>query len=417
MSKVICDVCGTAYPETSATCPICGSAKNTSVQTAAGSESPEEGRPYTYVKGGRFSKSNVRKRTQQHAEPSRQEQPERSRGGGGNAGLIAVVIVLVLAIVVIAGYITVRYFSNRNSDNPSLNNNTETQTPSASSSQPVSDTVPCTGLTLDKSSIEFSTAGSAWLLGVVAEPADTTDQIIFTSSNEAVATVNEVGNVQAVGGGEATITVTCGSITAECTVVCGFQGGAEPSTEPTEAPVDVPAGFELKLNRKDFTLSKASDSWTLYKETDGIKASDITWTSADPKVATVEDGVVKGVNYGDTTITATIGDQTASCIVRVRFYGKTDDDNGDGDGDEETGQVHISHTDATIAVGETFQLTLTTAEGVKINVEWTPSQEDYVNINGSQITGKAVTPNGGITLTATYEDVTYSCIVRVKAAD
>lgn len=416
MSKVICDVCGTAYPETSASCPICGSAKNTSVQTAAGSESPEEGRPYTYVKGGRFSKSNVRRRTQQAPEAPRQEQPERRRsGGGGNAGLIAVVIVLVLAIVAIAGYITVRYFANRNPDTPKPNPSTN-QTPNPSTTDPISDSVPCTGLTLDKTSIEFSASGSAWLLGVVAEPENTTDQITFTSSDEAVATVNEVGNVQAVGGGEATITVTCGSITAECKVVCGFQGGPNPTTEPTEPPVQIPEGFQLKLNRKDFTLSKATDSWTLYKETSGIKASDITWTSADPKVATVEDGVVKGVNYGDTTVTATIGDQTASCIVRVRFYGKTDDGDGDDGNGEDTNKVNISHTDATIEVGETFQLTLTTSEGVKIKVDWVASQEDYVNINGSQITGKKVTPNGGITLTTTYEDVTYTCIVRVKAA-
>ena len=36
MSKVICDVCGTTYPETAQQCPICGCAKNTTAQTVAG---------------------------------------------------------------------------------------------------------------------------------------------------------------------------------------------------------------------------------------------------------------------------------------------------------------------------------------------------------------------------------------------
>ena len=62
MSKVICDVCGTAYPETAAQCPICGCAKNSADQTAAaavGSAGDTSASSYTYVKGGRFSKRNA----------------------------------------------------------------------------------------------------------------------------------------------------------------------------------------------------------------------------------------------------------------------------------------------------------------------------------------------------------------------
>ena len=31
MSKIICDICGTAYPDTAAECPVCGCAKDLSV--------------------------------------------------------------------------------------------------------------------------------------------------------------------------------------------------------------------------------------------------------------------------------------------------------------------------------------------------------------------------------------------------
>ena len=64
MNKVICDVCGTAYPETSSHCPICGCAKKSVDRTSAG----EEDGSYAYVKGGRFSKKNVRKRANGQAQ-------------------------------------------------------------------------------------------------------------------------------------------------------------------------------------------------------------------------------------------------------------------------------------------------------------------------------------------------------------
>ena len=60
MSKIICDVCGTSYPETATQCPICGCMRPAEAQGLSGeAESP---RTYTHVKGGRFSKANVRKR-------------------------------------------------------------------------------------------------------------------------------------------------------------------------------------------------------------------------------------------------------------------------------------------------------------------------------------------------------------------
>ena len=64
MNKVICDVCGTDYPETASQCPVCGCVRRGGSQTSAGNATAnsESAAGYTYVKGGRFSKSNVRKR-------------------------------------------------------------------------------------------------------------------------------------------------------------------------------------------------------------------------------------------------------------------------------------------------------------------------------------------------------------------
>lgn len=421
MSKVICDVCGTTYPETASSCPICGCAKNTTAQTAADSAQQADGETgYTYVKGGRFSKSNVRKRNKRAREKLRAEDPENMQEGGANKGLVIVVLVLLLAIVAVLIYIGVRFFAPNIFDQPTTPSTSQTD-PSGTTGNTEPEKIPCTEIDLATTTVELSEAGSSWLISAEALPANTTDKITYTSADETIATVSENGKITAVAGGETVITVTCGEISVECKVVCSFGEPTEP-TEPTEPPFEVPAGFELKLNRKDFTLTKEGESWTLFKETNGVKPSDITWTSEDTDVAIVEDGKVTGVNYGDTKITATVGDQTVSCIVRVRFRSANTGNNQEG-GENEGGEttapgVKISATDVTISVGETFSLELKDAQQVPIQVEWTASEEGFVTIEGKKITGVS---NGGdgkvksIKVSTTYEGKTYECIVRVKA--
>lgn len=415
MSKVICDVCGTTYPETAASCPICGCAKNTTAQTAADSSQQGEDSGYTYVKGGRFSKKNVRKRNK--AGGKNYDRSKDASGGqdGANKGLVAVIVILVLAIVAVLIYIGIRAFTPaENPNSGSSGQTTEAPQPSTSTAPSVNTDVPCTDIKLSNENITFDIEGSAWLLSVEAEPANTTDTVTFQSSDERVATVTDNGNIKAIGGGEATITVTCGDIVKTCKVVCTFGEPVQPTDETTEPTVEVPDGFVLKLNSEDFTLSSEGSSWQLYKETNGVKASDITWTVDDPKVATVEDGKVTAVDYGDTKVHATYGDQTATCIVRVRFHAAEEND-GEAEGEKLT----INKTDVTIDVGETFLLTLTNSEGVKIDVQWTANKEGYLEIDGSRITaiasGESTTTK--IEVSTTYEGRTYSCVIYVKKAE
>ena len=119
MNKVICDICGTAYPDTAPKCPICGYAKTNAETTVAGAERPtSEG--YTAVKGGRFSKQNVRKRNSSRT--TERTAAEKSRRGekedGGNTGLVLVVIFLLVAIVAVVIYIGVKLFSAPATETP-----------------------------------------------------------------------------------------------------------------------------------------------------------------------------------------------------------------------------------------------------------------------------------------------------------
>ena len=77
--------------------------------------------------------------------------------------------------------------------------------------------VPCTGIVLSKNTITVEKAEGAEQLVATLTPADTTDQVIWSTSNENVATVVD-GVVTVHGIGTATITATCGEQTATATV-------------------------------------------------------------------------------------------------------------------------------------------------------------------------------------------------------
>lgn len=80
----------------------------------------------------------------------------------------------------------------------------------------IAEPVPCTGITLDKSTLTFTEEGSQTIVATVT-PADTTDKVVWSSDAPGVATV-ENGVVTAVGDGTANITATCGNYSASCTV-------------------------------------------------------------------------------------------------------------------------------------------------------------------------------------------------------
>lgn len=76
--------------------------------------------------------------------------------------------------------------------------------------------VPCTALAIDKSSMTFS-SGAPQTIAATVEPENTTDEVVWTTSDSTVATVKD-GVVYPRGNGSATITATCGSISQTCSV-------------------------------------------------------------------------------------------------------------------------------------------------------------------------------------------------------
>ena len=313
MNKVICDVCGTAYPETASVCPICNSARRTAEQTDAASTTASEV-PVTsrdHVKGGRFSKKNVRKRSKVSNSPVRRH--DRDEEEPSNTGLIIVVILLLLAIVAVVIYLALKLFwpvlpPDEPIDEPQQNVDVQPETEDK--------TVSCESLTLDVDKVSLEKVGDARMIYVTVSPANTTDEIVYASSNENVVTVTERGKVVAVGPGEATITIICGSQTITCDVICSIE---EPTEETTEAPTEETTVSleEFRLNREDITMSFAGEKWKLYSGE--IDLGEITWTSNNEAVAKISFGTVEAVGPGTTTVHGEYGGVKVSCIIRCVF--------------------------------------------------------------------------------------------------
>ena len=350
MNKVICDVCGTDYPETASQCPICGTANAGGGQTSAGNTVKAEESTYSPTKGGHFSKNNVRKRmkasaNQQPVLPiSNRDVEEEDNGfdedeleGVSNKGLVVIVVLLLVAIIAVLSYIMITFFGDKDPQDPvqttgtsqsptdqaaepSGTDSTEPSTTEPSETKPVVERVPCTGLVVEEPELELVNQ-NPMQIKLTVQPANTTDPISYASADKNIATVDASGRVKAVGNGKTTVTITCGDQKTEIVVKCELEEPTVPidptvpgeTTEPTAPSATV----ELKLNREDFTLFSVGESWNLYKGE--LDPADITWSSSDESVATVENGKVVAVGPGSAKIFAEYGDQKVFCYVRCAF--------------------------------------------------------------------------------------------------
>lgn len=404
MSKVICDVCGTSYPETAAQCPICGCAR-TDMTGVIMAEEASGG--YTYVKGGRFSKANVKKRNQALQSGGDGDLPRQGeKKSSSNKWLIVFAALLIAAIIAVTLFIILHFAGIGGTKptepvvtEPSVSVQTEPTTePTDVVTEPSLVEIPCTNIELVKAEIALGALGEAYQLEVSVLPADTTDEIIFTSLDTSIATVDESGKVTAVASGETVITVTCGQIFKECSVVCSL-----------EPDIPVPPSFLLELNRTDFTMSYKGESWDLYDDDDLLDSSYITWTSENPAIASVENGVVTATGSGTTKIHAKLEDQEVTCIVRCEFPSHT----GSGGVTEEGSDVYtISHTDVTLRLSndKSFRLVLKDSAGNTVNVTWSVTDASVCSVSGNTVTALKT---GTTTVKVTYAGETYKCIVRV----
>ncbi len=143
----------------------------------------------------------------------------------------------------------------------------------------------------------------------------------------------------------------------------------------------------IALNENTLTLYTNRDpktaTLTATVSPDNATDKTVAWTSADEKVATVENGVVTAVGNGTTTITAQAGDKTAVCTVTVSTRSSSS-----GGTSKTTYPVNTPTADnGTAAVspknaakGDTVTITVTPDSGYKVD------KVTVTNANGNTIT-------------------------------
>ena len=367
MSKIICDVCGTSYPETAAQCPICGCVRSGDSVTIAGDTNEatvQTPSSHTYVKGGRFSKANVKKRNSGkpiysaeasqkalHKEKPLRDVPVESKKQG--KGLIIALAVFALAVVAIAVCIATGAFSTE-SPNETGSNTTIAQTENTTNSTAQEGSKVKITLSSDLVMM-FAAAGETDQIIVKLEPDNTTEEITYSSNNKSVATVDANGLVTAIGNGQANITVTCGGESVECFVECQFtntedatQGTenaptentvttptqdttVEPTqgteTEPTQGTETTPSTPSATYTEDDlqfvdngfgyeYSIPTSQGSFNPYNG--NIPAELVTFTSSNESIGTVSaDGTVTFLKAGMFEVTAKYGEFEIKCIFRI----------------------------------------------------------------------------------------------------
>lgn len=411
MSKIICDICGTSYAETAKQCPVCGCVRPGDVQRVTNEINADEkgASGYTYVKGGRFSKSNVKKRSKETAKPAPAEnkdnEPRNSRG------LVIAAIVLLLAIIGVVIYIAVGFFG------PIAGTGSSQTTPTDAVE------TSCRGITLDTDMVILSKAGDAHLLTYKLQPENTKEQVTFTSENPEIATVNGRGTITAVADGETKIIIRCGNAKNSCIVYCQFEedptattaptsttetGASDStdatdttaptdSTEPTATTAPTTAGTDIRLNRNDITLQYQGEKWELYSGS--VSKNLVTFSSENESVVTFVDGWVTAVG-GSTEpvkVHAEYAGQKVTCLIRCKFQ-ESSGTVGNGGVSEDGGGI-TEDGGATGNAGTAVNLT-----GKIVNVQ------EGVNVRsdaGTEFAKTGILPLGQeITITETKNDST-----------
>lgn len=311
---------------------------------------------------------------------------------------------------------------------------------------------PVSGVTLSQDDAVLTVGGETLTLTATVAPANAKDKTVsWTTSNDAVATVDANGVVTAVSAGTATITATATNgtddtsddKTATCTVTVTqnykvtLADGTEDSGNWTISPANPQPGDVvtityggtkkvksvkavkkaavikvtiITLNKTETTINVGSTETLSVTAIDPSNATDktYTWNSDNTAVATVDaDGVVTAKTAGTANITATANDGsgvTATCAVTVIVPVSSI-------------TINNAPTEALFVNSKgTLTATVLPDNATEKTVTWSSSDPDYVSINATtgEYEVKGTKGYGSATITASAGGKTATCTITGK---
>lgn len=247
-----------------------------------------------------------------------------------------------------------------------------------------------TAVTVNPSNLTLN-LGESKSLSATVSPSDASDKsVTWSSSNTAVAVVNQSGFVTSKGLGTAVITATSadGGLTSTCNVTV-----KEAIIYATSLSL-TPAKTTLELNEK--SSIKLSYSPANFNE-------ELEWSSSNPSVVTVENGDIEAVGVGTATITVKGKNTSASTTITVK------------DRYAVTG-VKLDRQSVSIVVGETETLTpeISPADARDKSVRWESSNESVATVDNGVITAVS---SGSAVITVITNSGSFKATCNVEVLD
>ena len=248
-------------------------------------------------------------------------------------------------------------------------------------------TVPVESVSLSKTSLTLPKGEKATLTATVS-PSNATDKsVVWSSTNEGIAKVDQNGNVMAVDCGSTTIIAKAGEFSAQC-----------------EVSVVIPVSG-ITLNNTSLTLNKGGSSVLVPKiYPEDATNKKVTWSSSKTGVATVTDGTVVAVGGGVTEITARTQDGgfEAQCTVTVEVPVTGISLN--------TNSINIYRYDV-----QTLKATVYPSDATNKAVSWSSDKPSIVSVDtNGKITGES---GGSATITVKTADGDFSAQCYVTVTD
>lgn len=219
-------------------------------------------------------------------------------------------------------------------------------------------------------------------LSIKPEQAQNDAEVTWKSDQPEILSVDETGKVTAHQSGSATITATADSVQGKLTI----------SVNPNLTALKiVPDSMKMFVGDSIAVQIEATPA--------DANLDALQWKSDNAEIAYYKDGRIYGVGVGTTRITASVGDVTASCTVRVAI----------------NGSISLDKKSMTLQVGKTGQLQANTTgalEGQKIT--WRSSNPAVASVDAA---GKVrANKEGSAEITAEALGVKAACQVTVTGS-
>ena len=272
-------------------------------------------------------------------------------------------------------------------------------------------------VSLNSQTGELRVGEQTTLIAIITPDNATNKAVTWKSDDTEVATVDN-GVVTAVGEGKTNITVTTvdGNKTATCAITVLPEEEPEPTPDPEPEVINVES---VSLNSQSEEL-EIGDTVTLVATISPSNATNknVTWSSDNTSVATVDNGVVRAVGEGNANITVTTvdGNKTATCVITVLPEPEPEPEPEPTPEPEvinvESVSLNIQNTELKIGEKVTLVATITPSDATNKNITWSSDNTNVATVNNGIVTavGEGKT---NITVTTVDGNKTAVCEITV----